>query len=161
MILNTSKAALRCKVSGLDQSSAQRAISALFGDLYWARKASKMSWKEHWGRRSRRHMASLARQHRRIKKALRWLPLEVNERGNTVERRFSGAGIDSFDAHAARRGMECLVHTGYVSVWANDVDHIVMTYAEGDVTEVRCSDVHRYLTEVRSVFDFYPVDSRV
>ncbi|GAG53893.1 unnamed protein product [marine sediment metagenome] len=86
--------------------------------------------------------------------------MEINERGNQVERsffpteryrwdfnrKFTAAGWEQYDTSQ---------DAWYFGVWVNKRLLQIQTYAEGDLTLVKCPDAEHFNAEIKSMNEFY------
>jgi len=85
---------------------------------------------------------------------------ELNERGNEIERcrRDADRYLFDLDLCKAEDGWEQFdtdQDAGYFGVWVNPRLLEIVTYAEGDVTRVKCPDAAHYNAEIKSMCEFY------
>lgn len=86
--------------------------------------------------------------------------MEINKRGNQVERswlqteryrwdfneKFVAAGWKQYDTDQ---------DAWYFGVWINKKLLQIQTYAEGDLTLVKCPDIEHFNAEIKSMNEFY------
>lgn len=85
---------------------------------------------------------------------------EINERGNIIIRRFRHVDRYAYDYKLCtkRKGWKQYDTTEdawYFGIWVHAERRIIITYAEGDVTIVRCPTEDSYHAELKSMADFY------
>lgn len=86
---------------------------------------------------------------------------EINERGNEVIRNFMFNGDRyrwDFDPDFKSRGWEqydTSQDAWYFGIWVNKKLLQILTYAEGDLTLVKCPDVEHFNAEIESLNRFY------
>ncbi len=89
------------------------------------------------------------------------MPEEINKRGNTVERHFITNGeryIWDFDDKFNESGWEqydTSQDAWYFGVWINKKLLQVQTYAEGDLTLIKCPDTEHFNAEIEAMNTFY------
>ncbi len=85
----------------------------------------------------------------------------VNERGNLVKRYVTAIGsryVFDFNYLTRDEGWEQYdtdQDAAYFGIWVHEEDHKIITYAEGDLTEVICPDQESYAAELQSMNEFY------
>lgn len=85
---------------------------------------------------------------------------EVNKRGNTVIRRFHSTERYLFDFRLCtpKKGWkqyDTNQDAWYFGVWVNRDKRVILTYAEGDITVVKCPAEDNYHAELRHMDEFY------
>ena len=85
---------------------------------------------------------------------------EVNARGNQVFRSFHHAARYLWDFHICTkekgwRQYDTDQDAWYFGVWVHPERRIILTYAEGDVTVVKCTSEASYHAELASMAEFY------
>ncbi len=87
--------------------------------------------------------------------------MEINERGNEVERNFILNGERyrwDFDEKFRKAGWEqydTSQDAWYFGVWMNKQLLQVLTYAEGDLTLTKCPDAEHFNAEIKAMNEFY------
>ena len=86
--------------------------------------------------------------------------VEVNERGNTIFRSFHPADRYQFDFNlcSKKKGWkqyDTSQDAWYFGVWVHPEKRVIITYAEGDITVVRCPTDESYHAELKSMAEFY------
>ena len=85
----------------------------------------------------------------------------VNERGNTVKSYFTSIGsryVFDFKYCARDTGwkqFDTIQDASYFGIWVHEEERRIITYAEGDLTEVICLDQEGFTAEIRSMEEFY------
>ncbi|GAH03633.1 unnamed protein product [marine sediment metagenome] len=85
---------------------------------------------------------------------------EVNQRGNTVERSFRDTERYQFDFKlcTSKKGwkqFDTSQDAWYFGVWVHPGKREIVTYAEGDITVVKCPTEESYHAELKSMAEFY------
>ncbi len=85
---------------------------------------------------------------------------EVNQRGNAVFRSFRQTERYQFDFKLCTREKgwkqyDTSQDAWYFGVWVHPEKRVIITYAEGDVTVVKCSTDESYHAELKSMAEFY------
>ena len=85
---------------------------------------------------------------------------ELNERGNTIARSFHSTERYLFDFQLCSRekGWEqydTSQDAWYFGVWVHPEKREIVTYAEGDITQVVCPTEESYHAELASMAEFY------
>lgn len=88
--------------------------------------------------------------------------METNERGNQIERQFFPTERYrwDFDKKFCNDGWEqydTSQDAWYFGVWVNKKLLQIQTYAEGDLTLVKCPDAEHFNAEIKSMNEFYEV----
>jgi hypothetical protein len=129
----------------------------------WTKEAAQAWVKENW---RIRHDPALAKEERaenlRAHDA-KFRPVRdvsTNSRGNTVIRRHRDAERYLFDFDDDFRAADWLSFdtdqdAWYFGVWVNPTQFKTLSYAEGDVTLVLCTDVAHYNAEIEEACRFY------
>ena len=85
----------------------------------------------------------------------------VNERGNLVKYYITSIGcryVFDFNYLTKETGWKQFdtdQDASYFGVWVHENDRRIVTYAEGDLTEVICLDHEGFAAEIRSMEEFY------
>lgn len=85
---------------------------------------------------------------------------EVNLRGNTIFRSFRSTERYQFDFHlCTKKEGWCQYDTSqdawYFGVWVHPGKRVILTYAEGDITVVKCPTDESYHAELKHMAEFY------
>lgn len=85
---------------------------------------------------------------------------EVNERGNTILRSFHPTERYQFDFKLCtkERGWkqyDTSQDAWYFGVWVHPEKRLILTYAEGDISVVKCPTEETYHAELKSMAEFY------
>ena len=92
---------------------------------------------------------------------------EINERGNEVIRMFEPeADRYCFDFKHCTPSKGWLQFdtdqdAHYFGVWVNKSKRWIVTYAEGDVTIVKCPTVESFNMEIKGMCEFYGVEANI
>ena len=120
-------------------------------EFYWKKR------QPHWFSDSRKSDALVRKLHRRIKKALAKgrVPPERSASGAVVKR--STAGSLDYDRYGRifLSSYQLLYCDGASAVWKSDADRVIVTYTEGDIVELICSDEQQYEIELDVIARFY------
>jgi hypothetical protein len=85
---------------------------------------------------------------------------ELNERGNEIERSHRDADRYLFDFRLCKaengwQQFDTNQDASYFGIWKHAGRLEILTYAEGDVTRVKCPDAAHYNAEIKSMCEFY------
>jgi hypothetical protein len=85
---------------------------------------------------------------------------ETNKRGNTIFRSFRSAERYLFDFKLCTKEKgwkqyDTREDAWYFGVWVHPEKRIIITYAEGDITVVKCPTEESYHAELKDMADFY------
>ncbi len=85
---------------------------------------------------------------------------EVNERGNTVFRSFHPTERYQFDFQlcTSKKGWKQYdtdQDAWYFGVWVHAEKRVILTYAEGDISTVKCPTEESYHAELANMAKFY------
>ena len=88
------------------------------------------------------------------------MPEEVNARGNFVFRTFCHADRYRWDFKVCTkakgwRQYDTKQDAWYFGVWVHAEKRLILTYAEGDVTVVKCPTEESYHAELKHMAEFY------
>lgn len=134
-----------------DQTEIKATLRAIEGEVYWA--TCKPA--REWGRKSRKVVAILKRNQRRLKRALRWLPAETNARGNTIDRSYVGDFAYQFAQSLCRQGYYLIGRWGLTEYYVNDEKMVVECFCEGDRMVITAKTSTAFNAEIRSIFEFH------
>ncbi len=87
--------------------------------------------------------------------------MEINERGNTIERGFelySDRYKYDFRICTAEKGWkqyDTAQDASYFGIWVNVQERKIFTYAEGDTTLITCPTIESLRAELESMAKFY------
>jgi len=86
--------------------------------------------------------------------------LDVNERGNTILRSFRSTERYFFDFTACTkkkgwRQYDTSQDAWYFGVWVHPEKRVILTYAEGDISVVKCPTEQSNHAELKSMAEFY------
>ncbi|CAB3754720.1 hypothetical protein [Paraburkholderia humisilvae] len=107
---------------------------------------------------SRKDLARIRQRLRHLKRALKTAPLEVNQRGNRVDRTFRNTGTDEFARTLPAQGFEqypTSQDAAWFGVWLNIADRKVFTFAEGDCIMVSCPTQTDLIAEIEYLKSCY------
>ena len=85
----------------------------------------------------------------------------VNERGNLVKGYITSIGsryvfdFNYFTRDTGWKQFDTNQDASYFGIWVHEEDWRIVTYAEGDLTEVICPDQEGFVLEIRSMEAFY------
>ena len=85
----------------------------------------------------------------------------VNERGNLVKGYITSIGsryvfdFNYFTRDIGWKQFNTEKDASYFGIWVHEKDRRIVTYAEGDLTEVICPDLEGFTKEIRSMEVFY------
>ena len=85
---------------------------------------------------------------------------ETNERGNTIERSWRSTERYEFDFKLCTKAngwvqFDTSQDAWYFGVWVHPEKREIVTYAEGDITRVKCPTEESYHAELKSMAEFY------
>ena len=85
---------------------------------------------------------------------------EVNERGNTIIRHFRSIDKYEFDFRLCTkpkgwRQYDTNQDAWYFGVWVHPEKRVILTYAEGDISVVKCPTDESYHAELKNMAEFY------
>ena len=85
---------------------------------------------------------------------------ETNKRGNTIFRSFHHTDRYQFDFNlcTSKKGwkqFDTNQDAWYFGVWVHPEKRVILTYAEGDVTIVKCPTEESYHAELKDMAEFY------
>ena len=85
----------------------------------------------------------------------------VNERGNLVKGYITSIGsryvfdFNYFTRDTGWKQFDTEQDASYFGIWVHEKDRRIVTYAEGDLTEVICPDQEGFAKEIQSMEVFY------
>ncbi len=85
---------------------------------------------------------------------------EVNKRGNTIYRSFRPTERYQFDFKLCTKEkgwkqFDTSQDAWYFGVWVHPEKRLIITYAEGDISAVKCSTKESYHAELKDMAEFY------
>ncbi len=86
--------------------------------------------------------------------------VETNQRGNTIHRSFHSTDRYRFDFQLCTkakgwRQYDTNQDAWYFGVWVQPEKRKILSYAEGDISVVRCPTEESYHAELKSMAEFY------
>lgn len=85
----------------------------------------------------------------------------INERSNLVREHIPSIGsryvfdFNYFTRETGWKQFDTEQDVSYFGIWVREEDRRIVTYAEGDLTEVICPNQESFATEIRSMEAFY------
>lgn len=85
---------------------------------------------------------------------------ELNEHGNIIERWSDHTDRYKYDFNVCSHNKGWVQYdtdqdAWYFGVWVHPIRREILTYAEGDVTHVKCTSTESYKQELKAMNDFY------
>ena len=86
--------------------------------------------------------------------------MEINERGNTIERAFDNIDRYHYDFVECKKKDGWLQYdtdqdAHYFGIWVHPEKRVIVSYIEGDITVVKCKNAESIREEIKVMNDFY------